>query len=223
MTYHAIGDSNCLYNTFHLPRFIQHHLGSVRMRDIADGTAPLDIRKLGVKPGDKCFFHAGGIDVRCDVHNAVAEQYGTDEHLRKAEAYIRRLVSLYLARLKQNEMEGVEFWSVAILPTAYSARLEETIRNHPVFPYVGTDDEIALYTMYMNAELCRQGDVFFYRFLDIYPRYADANDRLTWELGSNMHVADNTPILAEMLAVGLYTAEEASIKPDLTAITRMEK
>jgi hypothetical protein len=219
MTYHAIGDSNCLYNTFHLPRFTQHHLGSTRMRDVATGITslgvpgPLDLSEMGIEPGDKCFFHLGAIDVRVDTHNQIAAGGCMEDT-------ITTLVEQFLDVLKGVEIPDVEFWLVSLLPPPPYLSMPPEIRDHPIYPYIGTDAEIAKYTRCMNMELELQGNARRYQYLDIHTRYADAKGMMRPELASYMHVCTNAPILAEMHARGLYTDAEAGVDTGLTTLVQ---
>lgn len=171
----------------------------------------LDTDRLGVKSGDKAFFCAGGIDVRCDIHNQV--QNGENE----AEL-IEALVNRYLNVLGENDRDGVEFWLVAVLPTAHSNLLPDHIRNDPLFPYTGLDGDIARYIVTMNRELQQQGQARGYRYLDIHRRYVDEFGLLRPELGAYMHVNQNGPILAEMCDCGLYDDRDIQTTPNLAAM-----
>lgn len=205
MTYHAIGDSNCLYNFYHLPNFEQHHLGSVRMRDVVDGTCRIDLAALGVQPGDKCFFTFGEIDVRCDLHRDIGE------------LAVGKLVEGYIAKCREAALPGVEIWIVSILPTAYIETLPDWVRYHPQFPYVGGDQDRVRYTAAMNGTLMDAAKAASFRYLDIHHRYADERGMMRPELGAYMHVGTNQPILEEMRAMGLYS-QEAEAKPALAAV-----
>jgi hypothetical protein len=184
------------------------------MRDVANhGTAILDIRKMNVQPDDKCIFTFGEIDLRCDMKHAV--MVGASEI-----DVIIDLVRRYLDVLRLNEMEGVDFWLMEVLPTAYYNVLPVTVRDHPIFPYIGSDEERVWYTSIMNRELIDQGTLAGYHILHVHHRYADDVDMMRPELAAYMHVADNGPILAEMHAAGLYGDEEAKTKIGLAAVSK---
>lgn len=220
MNYHAIGDSNAIYNFFHLPQFVEHHLGSVRMRDIADGVTPLDLPVLGVKPGDACFFCAGEIDVRSDFHKITLAS-------GDADGMIAVLVRRYVEVLQRNAIEGVPVWIVAVLPTAYAGIAPDWIRDHPLYPYIGPDEARAAYTVTMNRELQMQASVAGFNYLDIYRRYADERGMMRMGLSSHMHVADNRPVLAELYKQGMYpdgvdiaaATELVDLAPSLARVT----
>lgn len=215
MTYHSIGDSNCLYNTYNLPRVVQRTTGSTRMRDIADGTTTFSLVTdgWGVEPDDACFFHYGAIDVRCDVKPEIGR--GGD-----ASGYIARLVDAYLKVLATHERPNVEFWMVSLLPPPAYLSMPVEVRDHPLYPFLGTDEEISLWTRIMNEELERQGMERGYRYLDIHQRYSGKGGMMVPHLGSYMHVADNKPVLAEMHAQGLYTDDEAGTITGLAELTQ---
>jgi hypothetical protein len=200
---HAIGDSNSIYNFTGLPLFEIHHLGSVRMRDIADGTTPLNLpTTLGVEAGDVCFFCAGEIDVRCDWSNVAA---ATGDSAGMMAVLVRRYVDV----LRKAMPLGVQGWIVSVLPSAYAVPLPAWVRDHPVYPYVGPDQERARYTLEMNRLLWERGADAGFRLLDLHHRYADAAGMMRPELSSYMHVADNRPVFAELCEQGLYPAGAA--------------
>jgi hypothetical protein len=182
MSIHTVGDSHS-FNGW--SGIINHHLGAILCYSFGiEKLKRCDIRNFHMKDGDTIIFCFGEIDCRCHIH----------KHLTETTTYqniINNIVCNYIDAIKFNiEMAQIQFKNVCIYNVVPPSK-KYTIWENPIYPFLGSDEERKLYSLYFNTKLKEKCTENNFIFFDIYDKYTDGQGFLRSEFSDgNVHIRD---------------------------------
>jgi len=177
MNIYTIGDSHSHSTIKNFTR--NFHLGPVTMFRVGrDGFQAFP--QLQNVPNDGLVLLSfGEIDIRCHVYNQIKIQ-GLD-----IDSVLRSLVDKY----KQSIIEFSKI-QIGILGIPPPCRYVPK-KNNPAYPFVGSDEERLEYTLKMNILLEAMCTENKWIFVNVYPKYCDADGFLVEYLSDgNVHIAN---------------------------------
>jgi hypothetical protein len=182
MVIHTVGDS---HSKFGWKNVVCHHIGSVLCYSFGkENLARCDISKFDLKNDDTIIFCFGEIDCRCHIH----------KHVNKNNSYkdiIDSIIENYFDAIDKNiENLNVTLKNICVYNVVPPVEKKNTAENKDS-PYLGTDEERKMYTLYFNKQLKIKCAKKQYIFFDIYDKYTDVNGFLSKKLSDNLvHILD---------------------------------
>lgn len=202
---HIYGDSHAdfcfrnLQNEHH-----NHFIRSITMHRIGrDKKITYNFANNNVQNGDTIIFQVGEVDCRCHIHRQL-------EANRQLDMIMDELVIQFIDSININAInyENLHIIICCIPPPIckdYYESLHGPVTHE--FPFLGTDEMRAFYTMNMNKLLREKCNDNNWIFLDYYDKYKNDKNLLRIELSDDIcHIKENQMIL-DMLGDILYTDE----------------
>ena len=188
MTIHTFGDSHCSNGWSHVDC---HHLGPKLCYSF--GTKKLEICDIrafdNIKDGDILVFCFGEIDCRCHIHKYINDN-------KTYQEIIDDIIENYFEAIKLNiNLSGLYFKYICVYNIVPPVQRDNTPEN-PEYPFLGTDEERKMYTLYFNEQLQKKCFENNYIFFDIYDKYTDENGFLRKDLSDGkVHIRDGIYIM----------------------------
>jgi len=189
MTIHTIGDSHG-GNGWSGTGRIHHHLGPILCYSFGkEKLNRCDIRNFNIEDGDTIVFCLGEIDCRCHIY-----KYITDEITY--QDIINDMVDNYFDAIDLNvSISQIKLKNVCVYNVVPPVQRFNTY-EHPLAPYLGTDEERKSYVLYFNKKLKEKCLERNYIFFDIYDNYTDENGYLRKDLSDGLnHIEDSTYLI----------------------------
>lgn len=183
---HTIGDSHSKFPWEKIPGVKVHWLRAILAFTAGrDGLKRVNISNIGLKPNDSIIFCFGEIDCRGHIH----------KHLTEDNTYQKQIdliVKKYFDTIKLNK-DVVKFdINIAVNNVVPVYELPKTNKkNHPKFPFLGTNENRKVYVKYFNSQLKKYCDLNNYLFIDVYDKYTDSKGFLNKSLSDgNIHIGN---------------------------------
>lgn len=182
MVIHTVGDS---HSKFGWKNVVCHHIGPILCYSFGkENLARCDISKFNLKNDDTIIFCFGEIDCRCHIH----------KHVNKNNSYkniIDSLIENYFDAIDKNIKNlNVTLKNICVYNVVPPIQKKNTAEDKK-FPFLGTDEERKIYTLYFNKQLKIKCAKKQYIFFDIYDKYTDENGFLSKKLSDNLvHILD---------------------------------
>lgn len=173
MVLHTFGDSHSKYGWNKINEFpIKiHHVGKVTMsRFSMENLILLNIKNYDVNEGDAVCFCFGEIDRRC--HICKPQNYKTYKEL------IDQIINRYFEAIKMNVEQYKSLITIVFnIPPAFKLT-PDLVKKYGIdskskYPFIGSNEEIKIVTLYMNAKLKECCKKYNYVFLDVYDEYCN--------------------------------------------------
>lgn len=166
--------------------FIQHYYGPLLCYTI--GTKKWQVMDISlyndVEDDTVCIFCFGEIDCRCHIKKHITEK-------NTYEKIIDKIVFNYLETIKENVEKTGKKPIVYVYNVVPPSKESEVAINNEQFPFVGTDEERKLYTLYFNKKLKEMCPKYKFGFFDIYNHYVTEEGFLNRNLSDeNVHIRD---------------------------------
>lgn len=186
MTIHTIGDSHASkkHSGWKVcDNIIDHHIGPKLCYSIGrDGLDILNFKNYNIKENDTVILCFGEIDCRCHIHKYITET-------TSYKKIIDNIVSSYFKTiiLNKNLYKNINICVYNVVPPIRKEGLKELKE----FPYLGTNEERKMYTLYFNKMLKQYCDLHNFIFFDVYDKYCDTEGFLNSKYKDNsVHIKD---------------------------------
>jgi hypothetical protein len=126
----------------------------------------IDIKNNNVNDGDMVCFCFGEIDCRSHLCKS--------QNFKNYKTIINELVFRYFEAIKCN-VERYKNLKVIIFNVVPAIHITPETGKCEEFPYIGSDDERKIVTLYMNIKLKEYCEKNNYIFLNVYDKYSDKN------------------------------------------------
>ena len=185
MTIHTFGDS---HSNFPVKNVRTHHLGPRLCNSI--GRDGISIKTgFDVNEGDTVIFCFGEIDCRCHIH-----RFAEDSDYKSVIDFV---VVKYFKKISiaVNEITNLKVAIYNVVPTVQ----KNTVREHPMYPFIGSDEERKKYVLYFNEKLKEKCLEYNYIFFDVYDKYTDENGFLNKSLSDGTLHIGNGKYISEFI------------------------
>lgn len=183
----VFGDSHAEFNMKGFP--LQHHnlrQYSITMHRIGRDNQIINFINFFNNPQSTFLLFYGEVDCRCHIGKQIALG-------RKLDEIVEELVSNYFRTIKNNITKYKKIIIGSVTPPSRKDKYESI--HGPIthaFPFVGTDEERALYTRLVNEKLKEYCEKYKYTFLDLSSYYTDTDGMMIFEKSdTNVHIRDN--------------------------------
>jgi hypothetical protein len=186
MLIHTIGDSHSINGWNGI---IPHHLGPILCYSFGkEKLNRCDIRNFNIKDGDTIIFCLGEIDCRCHIHKYITNSISYQD-------IINNIIDNYFKAIKLNiSISSLKLKNICVYNVVPPIQKYNTSEN-PDYPYLGTDEERQIYTLYFNKKLKEKCIKNNYIFFDIYNNYVDEIGFLKKDLSDgNVHIKNGVYI-----------------------------
>lgn len=187
---YVFGDSHANYNMKNCT--IQHinlYENSITMYRIGRDNTIINFDSSFNNKDNTFLFFYGEVDCRCHIGQQVMKGRYIDE-------IVEELVGNYFRTISNNIKDYKKIIIGSITPPMYRHKFED--KYGPItheFPFVGTDEERAIYTKLVNNKLREYCKKYNYIFLDLADNYSDEFGLFIYEKSDGIcHIIDNSYI-----------------------------